>query len=87
MRKDLEDLWFYYLIEVPIKRSSKEKATIKGWAEKEQYFRSRLNDEQLAVLAEYDNAVSEVSRISEKNAFIKGVKFTARFFIEALCND
>lgn len=87
MRKGLEDLWFYYLIEVPIKRSSKENKTIKEWSEKEEYFRSRLNDEQLAVLAEYDNAVSEVSRISEKNAFIKGVMFATRFIFEALYGE
>lgn len=84
MRKDLEDLWYYYLIEVPIKRNSKENATIKKWSEKEDYFRSKLNEEQRGALEEYDKAVSEVGRISEKNAFVKGVMFATRFIFEAL---
>ena len=53
MRKDLEDLWFYYLIEIPMKRSCKENATIKEWSEKEDYFRSKLNEEQIKILEEY----------------------------------
>lgn len=87
MRKELEDLWFYYLIEFPLKRSDKEKATIDNWSKQEDYFRSKLNDEQLEFLEEYDNAVAEVGRISEKNAFFKGVKFATQFIFEALYGE
>lgn len=87
MRKDLEDLWFYYLIEVPIKRSSKENDIINEWSRKEEYFHSKLDEEQLKILEEYDNAVSAMSRISEKNAFIKGVMFATRFIFEALYGE
>lgn len=87
MRKDLEDLWFNYLIELPIVRSEKEKTTIKEWSQKEKYFRSKLNKEQIEILDEYDDALSAVSRISEKNAFIKGVMFATRFIFEALSGE
>lgn len=84
MRENLEDLWFDYLIEFPIERNEREKTTIKEWLNKEKYFRSNLNEEQIAILEEYDDALSAVNRISEKNAFIKGVLFATRFIFEAL---
>ena len=84
MRENLEDLWFDYLIEFPIERNEREKTTIKEWLNKEKYFRSNLNEEQIAMLEEYDDALSAVNRISEKNAFIKGVLFATRFIFEAL---
>ncbi len=87
MRKDLEDLWNYYLIEVPIKNTKKEDLLVKNYAKKEDNFRSKLTDEQIMFLEEYDNAVSELSRISERHAFIKGVMFTTRFIFQALYND
>ena len=76
MRKDLEDLWNYYLIEVPIKNTKKENK-----------LRSRLTDEQILFLEEYDDAVSELNRISERHAFIKGVMFTTRFIFQAMYED
>lgn len=87
MRQVLEDLWYYYLIEAPMERNDKEKAIISEWSEKENYFRSKLNEEQLKFLNEYDDAVSQVGRISEKNAFLKGVMFATRFLVEALCGE
>lgn len=87
MKKNLEDLWFNYLIEAPIKRSDKEKTAIKEWSKKEEYFHSKLDEEQMKILEEYDNAVSAVGRISEKNAFVKGVKFATRFIFEAFYDE
>lgn len=84
MQKDLENLWFNYLIEIPIKRSAEEIAAINELSEKEKYFRSILNEEQLTVFTEYDNFLSKVSRISEKNAFIKRIMFATRFIFQAL---
>lgn len=84
MKKDLQDLWFDYIIEFPLERNEKEKDTIEEWSKKEKDFHSSLNEEQLKILEEYDNAVSAVGRISEKNAFIKGVRFATRFIFEAL---
>ncbi|MBQ8765577.1 MAG: hypothetical protein IJZ16_02115 [Clostridia bacterium] len=87
MQKDLEKLWFDYLIEVPVTKSEKEKQIINEFTEKEKLFRSKLNDEQVEFLEEYDNAVSKVNSISEKNAFVKGIMFATRFIFQALYND
>ncbi len=85
MKKELEKLWYSYIIEEVSKRNDQEKEIIKNWSAKETDFRAKLNDEQMTLLEEYDAAVCKMSSASEKNAFIKGVKFTTRFFIEALC--
>ncbi len=87
MRRDLEDLWNYYLIEVPIKNTKKEDILVKNYTKSEDIFRSKLSDEQIVFLEEYDRAVSELGRISERHAFIKGVMFATRFIFQALYDD
>lgn len=87
MRRDLEDLWNYYLIEVPIKNTKKEEMLVKSFGKKEDKFRSKLTDEQIFFLEEYNDAVSELSRISERHAFIKGVMFATRFVFQALYDN
>ena len=87
MREDLEDLWNYYLIEVPIKDNKKEKLIKSQFSKKEKNLRSKLTQEQLDLLNEYDDMVSELSRISERHAFIKGIMFATRFIFQALYND
>lgn len=84
MHKDLEKLWFDYLIEVPVTKSKREQIIINNFREKEKIFRSNLIEEQLEFFEEYDCAVSEVNSISEKNAFIKGIMFATRFIFQAL---
>lgn len=87
MRKELEDLWYNYLIEVIVERTDKEKEIIKNLTESDNCLRDKLNEEQKELLEEYDDAFMQVSRISEKNAFVKGVQFAARFLVEALCGE
>ncbi len=87
MRQDLEDLWNYYLIEVPIKNTKKEDILVKNYAKVEDAFRSKLSSEQIAFLEEYDDAVSELNRISERHAFIKGIMFATRFIFQAMYED
>lgn len=84
MRRDLEDLWNYYLIEVPIKNTKKEDILVKKYAKVEDAFRSKLSSEQIVFLEEYDDAVSELNRISERHAFIKGIMFATRFIFQAM---
>ena len=87
MRKELEDLWQYYLIEVPLQRNNKEKEIIKRYGEAEDKLRAKLSDEQKELLEKYDNSVSETNSISERYAFIKGVRFATRLIFEAFCDD
>ena len=87
MRQDLEDLWNYYLIEVPIKNTKKEDILIKKYSKSEDKFRSKLTDDQIIFLDEYDDAVSERNRINERHAFIKGIMFATRFIFQAMYED
>ena len=87
MREDLNDLWNYYLIEVPLKTTEKEELLVKRYSKQEDKFRSKLTDEQIVFLEEYDNAVSELNRISERHAFIKGIMFATRFIFQAMYED
>ncbi|MBR5321031.1 MAG: hypothetical protein IKU41_04245 [Clostridia bacterium] len=87
MRQDLEDLWNYYLIEVPIKNTKKEDILVKKYSNSESKFRSKLTDDQCLFLEEYNDANAELSRISERHAFIKGVMFATRFIFQAMYDD
>lgn len=87
MREDLNDLWNYYLIEVPLKNTEKEELLVKRYSKQEDKFRSKLTDEQIVFLEEYDNAVSELNRINERHAFIKGIMFATRFIFQAMYED
>lgn len=87
MRKELEELWQYYIIEVPLQRTDDEKEIISKYGKAEKILRAKLNDEQKELLEEYDNAISETNSISERYAFVKGVRFATRLIFEALCDD
>ncbi len=87
MRKELEELWQYYLIEVPLQRNEKEKEIIRRYGEAEDKLRAKLSDEQKELFDEYDNSISETNSISERYAFIKGVRFATRLIFEAFCDD
>lgn len=87
MRKELENLWYNHMIEEISKRTDEEKEIIKNLTEQDNRLRDKLNEEEKALLQSYDNAFLQVSRISEKNAFVEGVQFATRFLIEALCGE
>ncbi|MBQ8767639.1 MAG: hypothetical protein IJZ16_12660 [Clostridia bacterium] len=84
MQKDLENLWYNYVNEISLKKDKKEKTAISRFVEKEESFRSILDEKQIEKLEEYDDAVSELNSISEKNAFIKGIMFATKFIFQAL---
>lgn len=46
MRKELEELWQYYLIEVPLQRNDEEKEIIKNYSKCEDILKAKLNEEQ-----------------------------------------
>lgn len=87
MKKELENLWYNHMIEEIAERTDKEKEIIKNLTESDNHLRDKLNEEQKALLQNYDDAFLQVSRISEKNAFVKGVQFATRFLVEALCEE
>lgn len=82
MKNEIENLWYSYLCEKPVIRTDDEKSLIKKFSSAEKDFLSSLNAEQKIKFNIYDDILLELNHISEKNAFIKGVNFTTRFFIE-----
>lgn len=87
MRKESEKLWQHYLIESPLQRNESENEIIKKYCEAEKLLRAKLNDEQKELLEKYDNTISETNSISERYAFVKGVRFATRLIFEEFCDD
>lgn len=86
MRQTLEDLWHSYLMEKN-EQSKEEREAISKLVEHEGKLRATLNAEQLEMLETDDFCFSEIAYISERDAFIKGVRFATRYLIEALYGD
>lgn len=86
MKKVLHNLWHSYLIEEELPREEREELA-KSVSNTDNALRDTLNKEQKALLEEYDRAVCLLGCATEKHAFIKGVRFTIKFLIEALCED
>ena len=84
MAKELEKLWYSYLIETIVERTDKDKDIIKNVSEKYNILQNMLNKEQLIALQEYDNALLKVSSLSEKDSFIIGFKFATKILFETL---
>ena len=87
MREDLENLWYSYIVETGTVRTEQERAIIKNLSEIDEQFRAKLNQEQIALLEEYDKAFTATYSLLEKDAFVKGVRFATRFLVEALYEE
>ena len=83
MGQTLEDLWGTYLMEGN-EQSKEEREALSKLVENEGKLRATLNTEQLEMLETDDRYFSEIAYFSERDAFIKGVRFATRYLIEAL---
>lgn len=84
MSKELENLWYSYLIETTVERTDEDKEIINDVSDKYNILQDMLNKEQLIALQEYDNALLKVSNMSERNSFTIGFKFATKILFEAL---
>lgn len=84
MKSELNNLWYSYLQETTIMRTNEEKILIENFLNVEKDFLSTLSSEQKSKFNTYDDTLSKINNISEKNAFIKGVVFATRFLAETL---
>lgn len=87
MEKELEQLWYSYIGETGTVRTEQDRIIIRNLSEQDKKLRSKLNQEQVKLLEEYDKALNATYNLLEKDAFIKGVKFATRFLFEALCEE
>lgn len=83
----LEQLWYLYQSEYPLKVCSQEKELVKEMEEYGDKLRASINEQQNEMLQRYQDLWDRVSCFSEKEAFIKGVRFAAGFLLDALDNE
>ena len=87
MKQTLEDLWFSYLIDAPVRRDGERKKILEEADRLEDKLRAQLSERQLGALNDYEDSMGEICSMDEKEAFVKGVRFAVRFLIEALCRE
>lgn len=84
MKNFLENLWFNYEIEKKTELSDSERGIVNSSSDSRNKIYSTLTPEQKADFDSYEELSNEICLIYEKEAFIKGVKFTATFLAEAI---
>lgn len=84
MKSEIENLWYSYLQETTTIRTNEEKILIEKFLSIEKDFISTLNSEQKIKFNVYEDNLSKINNISEKNAFVKGVVFATRFLAATL---
>ena len=85
--KELENLWYKYLIENSFAPDNEINIIAKELTETEKKLKNALMPDNVDIFYRYEKCLSELNSISEKNAFIEGIRFASKFMIEALYPD
>ncbi len=80
----LSDLWNTYLFENRNENARIMQDAVKKTEASLDKLISTLNEEQRALLGEYEENVNELSGFSSEKAFEKGVRFATKFLLDAL---
>ena len=83
MNNLLNDLWDNYLMELPMEKNEEKRLILNKVMECEAYLDANLSDEQKQKFHDFDNGLSEVTAINEREAFVRGVRFAVRFILES----
>lgn len=70
-----------------VKQNDEERKMLDILITKEEKLYAKLNEEQREVLKNYEDCLGEISSISEKEAFIEGIRFATAYLMEALYRD
>ncbi len=84
MNSILEDLWYSYQIGIRSEQSQEEKDALNDLVLFENKLRESLTEEQKNIYKSYESCVIKNNCISEKEAFIKGVRFATQYLFESL---
>lgn len=84
MKNLLEDIWFSYEMEKKTDLSDSERSIANSASDSRDKLYATLTPEQKADFDSYEELSNEICLIYEKEAFIKGVKFTAGFLADAI---
>lgn len=63
--------------------SKYEKEALKSVETKSKKVKNTMNEKQIELFDEYQNSLSELFSVLQREAFAKGIKFATRFFIES----
>ncbi|MBQ2741782.1 MAG: hypothetical protein IJN09_07665 [Oscillospiraceae bacterium] len=80
----LSDLWNTYLFENRNERVCEMQSAVKKTEASLNKLISTLNEEQRALLEEYEENINELSGYSSEKAFEKGIRFATKFLLDAL---
>ena len=80
----LSDLWNTYLFENRNENARIMQSAVKKTETILNKLISSLNEEQRALLEEYEESINELSGYSSEKAFEKGIRFATKFLLDAL---
>lgn len=84
MKTLLDDLWYNHQIGVRSEQSQEEKDALNKLIVLEDALRDSLTEKQNILYKHYEACSIEVNCISEKEAFVKGVRFATQYLFETL---
>lgn len=80
----LLDLWDGYFFELPAESSAEQRLILDRVIECEKLLNEKLPDELKKSFHQFDDGISKVTAIAEREAFVKGVRVGVRFIMDAL---
>ena len=86
MKSTLDELWYSYQFEKSAIMNEEQRKILDTLMLNGKELQSQLNQEQNDLLEKYVENIHEIDSISERKAFISGVRFATAFLFEAL-ND
>ncbi len=73
-------------MENPIEVKNQSKELLMELVKKQDYLKDNLDSEIFKICEECHDIIFQMSEISEKEAFVKGIRFATKYLIEALCS-
>ena len=84
MNSFLQDLWYTYELQRFRPQDAEERELLSLIVRSEETLFANLNEEQKALLKKYKDSIRDLHCLSERDAFVRGVRFAAAFLTEAL---
>lgn len=86
MDKTLETLWSAYETGFPSKQSDREKELLHTLVISQERLHVELNEEQRRTLETLEECLAELRCITDRESFIRGIRFATGYLVEAMYN-
>ncbi len=84
MKKTLYDLWYSYISQASDQVNDEQSTLLDDVVRYGEALRGELSAAQEETFLHYEDAVIALNAVIEREAFYKGIHFTASFLLEAL---